>query len=154
MSLHCAPALPRPGQALLLVTEVHVWRGHTRTRGLWMLTGQGKAELLNDFTWHLSLPAGRWSSKKNITQRELEAEIGEEVDTEYRAPARDFRWLCCALPSCSLPGTWHWPTVRNWCKSKNKKREREKEKGKSQKVWRKCRSQFLTQESTLFRYSL
>ena len=59
---------PRPGQALLSVTKVHVWGRHARTRGPWTLTGRRKAELLDDFIWLLSFSAGRWSTKEHRTE--------------------------------------------------------------------------------------
>lgn len=33
-----------------------------------MLTGRGKAELLDDFIWLLSFSAGRWSTKEHCTE--------------------------------------------------------------------------------------
>ena len=33
-----------------------------------MLTGQGKAGLLDDFIWLLSFSAGRWSTKEHHTE--------------------------------------------------------------------------------------
>lgn len=74
-----------------------------------MLTGQGKAELLNDFIWLLSFPAGRWSTKR-ISGRGNWKLRQEETEMEHAASARDFRWLGRTLPLRS-PARGRWPVV-------------------------------------------